>query len=110
MEDVFLSAELGDGRIVCVSPLSARSYRESGGKGLGGDYGYFLYEVNREQPGAGFNVIAKAASVEAAMRLFDLLTVDHARAISSEPLCRPALPVALPLAANRMSQGGIGGH
>jgi hypothetical protein len=74
MEDVFLSAETGGGRIVCLSTLSAKAYRDSGGRGLGGDVGYFVYEVDVDSPQAGLSVLAKAASVEAAMRLFELLT------------------------------------
>jgi hypothetical protein len=83
MEDVFLSAKVEDGRVLCLSPLSAKLYRESGGRGLGGDYGYFLYEVDESRPEAGVEVIAKAASYDAAMRLFDLLTAGAAVPIAA---------------------------
>ena len=73
MEDVFLSANIGNDRMLCVSPLSAKLYRESGGRGLGGDFGYFVYEVNLKHANAGIEVMAKAASYDAALRLFDLL-------------------------------------
>lgn len=78
MEDMFLSATLSQSRMICVSPLSAKLYRESGGRGLGGDFGYFVYETDPTKPDAGIEVIAKAASADAAVRLFDLLTGGHA--------------------------------
>lgn len=74
MEDIFLSTPVDGNKTLCVSPLSAQTYREAGGRGLGGDYGYFIYEMDGDKPNAGIEVIAKAASVEAALRLFDLLT------------------------------------
>lgn len=74
MEDIFLSTPVDGNRTLCVSPLSARTYREAGGKGLGGDYGYFIYEMDSAKPNAGIEVIGKAVSVEAALRLFELLT------------------------------------
>jgi hypothetical protein len=73
MDDIFLSTELGNGRVLCISALSAKTYKEAGGKGLGGDYGYFVYEVDATAPQAGIEVIAKAASVNAAMRLYEII-------------------------------------
>jgi len=76
MEDLFLTAEIGP-RTICLSSLARKSYIEAGGKGLGGDYGYFLYEFETANPQAGIQIIAKLASDEAAFRLFDLLTTRH---------------------------------
>ena len=73
MEDVFLRAQIDQNRSVCISPLPARTYREAGAKGLGGDYGYFIYEVDSSHPNAGVDVIGKAASLEAALRIFELI-------------------------------------
>jgi hypothetical protein len=73
MEDIFLSTEVR-GRTICLSPLSARTYRDAGGRGLGGDAGYFLYEFMTDNPEAGIEIIAKAASVDAAFRLFEMLS------------------------------------
>lgn len=77
MEDIFLSAEI-DGRTVCVSPIAKRTYLEAGGKGLGGDYGYFLYEYQSDNESAGIEILAKAKSIDAALRLFDMLTAPRA--------------------------------
>lgn len=69
--------------MVCVSPLSAKAYRESGGQGLGGDFGYFVYEVDLRYPDAGVEIIAKAASPDAATRLFDLLVSGRGTALAA---------------------------
>jgi hypothetical protein len=45
----------------------------AGGKGLGGDYGYFIYEIDTLYPHAGIEVIAKAKSVDAALRLYEMI-------------------------------------
>jgi hypothetical protein len=76
---IALSAPVGLGRVVCVSALSARAYREAGGRGLGGDYGYFVYEADSARPVSGIEIIAKAASLEAALKLYDLIVEDKSR-------------------------------
>jgi hypothetical protein len=78
MEDYFLSTEIGDNRVLCLSPLPGKTYRASGGIGLGGDYGYFIYEFDSSIPGAGIEVIAKAKSAEAAFRLYEMMAAYHA--------------------------------
>jgi hypothetical protein len=77
MEDIFLSTQVSENRILCLSPLSARTYRESGGKGLGGDYGYFLYEMDPTRPKSGITVIAKAAGADEAETLFGLISAGR---------------------------------
>jgi hypothetical protein len=74
MEDVFLSANIGDSRRVCLSPISRQTYRESVGSGLGGDRGYFVVEEDTRPATASVTVLAKAASYDAALRLFEMLT------------------------------------
>jgi hypothetical protein len=78
MDDFNLSVRIDDSRSICIAPLPARTYREAGAKGLGGEYGYFIFEVDETLPEAGINVIGKAASPEAALRLFDLLVEKRA--------------------------------
>lgn len=75
MDDLFLSTPTDRDRAVCVSPISAKAYKEAGGKGLGGDYGYFIYEVDLKNPQSGIEIIAKAASIEAAVKLFNIISV-----------------------------------
>ena len=74
MEDVFLSTEIDGNTLLCVSPLSAQTYREAGGRGLGGDQGYFLYEVDMSENNSGITIIAKAAGAEEAEQLFSLVS------------------------------------
>lgn len=77
MDDVFLTARISDSRILCISPLPGNTYKQSGTKGLGGEYGYFVYEFDEQHPHLGIDVIGKAASLEAAHRLFELLSGHH---------------------------------
>jgi len=74
MDDVFLTARIDNRRSICISPLPAKTYRNSGGKGLGGEFGYFIYETDSACPDAGIEVIGKAASLEAALRLFEVIS------------------------------------
>jgi len=59
--------------------LPRTTYRQAA-KGLGGEYGYFVYEIDSRFPNAGIDVIAKAASLEAALRLFDIISAQRAEA------------------------------
>lgn len=81
MDDVFLTARLDEKRSICISPLPTKTYREAGGKGLGGEYGYFVYEVDNEITNNGIQVIAKAASKEAALRLFEIISKSALEAV-----------------------------
>ena len=72
MDDMFLSAPLGDGREICMSPLSRQTFEANQLQDLGDDFGYFIYEFDTKRPGAGIEVLAKAASYDAAMRLVDI--------------------------------------
>ena len=73
MDDIFLSTELGESKHLCISSISHRTYRIAVGSGLGGDRGYFIFETDESRPDAGINVLAKAASYEAAMKLYEYL-------------------------------------
>jgi hypothetical protein len=73
MDDVFLTAKISDTTSVCISPLPDKTYKETGAKGLGGKFGYFIYEVNTSRPSTGIEVIGKTASLEAALRMFEII-------------------------------------
>lgn len=81
MDDVFLTARIDERRSICISPLPAKTYKEAGGKGLGGEFGYFIYETDAASPDAGIEVIGKAASLEAALRLFEVLSLATSRTV-----------------------------
>lgn len=73
MDDMLLEADIGDQRIY-VTTLSDVMYRRAGGHGLGGSYGYFICAGSISQPEAGFEVLAKAKSMDAAQFLFNAIT------------------------------------
>jgi hypothetical protein len=75
MEDLYWSAPLGANRTLCVSTLSQNAFQESEVEGLGGDFGYFVYEVDERPRSAGIQVLAKAASEDAAVRLAQILAM-----------------------------------
>ena len=74
MEDVTLSARLRDGTMVYASPVHADTYCEYvENDSLGGASGYF---ITRER-GDSFEILAKAASLEAARELIGLLCIGR---------------------------------
>jgi hypothetical protein len=73
MDDVFLTARIDNRRSICISPLPTKTYKQAGAKGLGGEFGYFIYETDSACPDASIEVIGKAASLDAALRLFDVI-------------------------------------
>lgn len=72
MEDLYMEGEVGD-QVIFVTPLSHKMYREANAHGLGGSEGYFVCASFKSRPEAGFEVLAKAASMEAAQMIFSAL-------------------------------------
>lgn len=76
MDDITLMAELTSGETVYVSPVHDQTYAEYVEcDNLGGPRGYF---ISRERGGT-FEVLAKAASLDAAQTLFTMLVSTHRR-------------------------------
>ena len=73
MDDLFLVKAIDEKRVLCLSPLSRKTYRAAAGHGLGGDGGYFIYETDSLKPEAGIEILAKAKSASTGQRIFDLL-------------------------------------
>jgi hypothetical protein len=71
-DDLFVVERLDNCRSLCLSTLACETVTESEASHLGGDRGLFIYEVDDCQGAAGVQILAKAASVEAALRLIDL--------------------------------------
>lgn len=63
-----------DGRELCVSPISIDAFVANKAEALGDDSGYFIYEYDAGRPSAGIEILAKAASYEAAIRIVDIYT------------------------------------
>jgi len=72
MEDLYMEGELGD-QIIFVTPLSHKMYKEANAHGMGGADGYFVCSSLKSRPDAGFEVLAKATSLEAAQMIFSAL-------------------------------------
>jgi hypothetical protein len=73
MDDIFLQGVVGDS-VYFVTPLSHSLYRQAHGQGLGGSEGYFICSASESRRDAGFEILAKAASFEAAEQIFLALT------------------------------------
>ena len=77
MDDITLVAKLASGETVYVSPVHDQTYTDYVEKdNLGGSAGYF---ISRER-GNIFEVLAKAASLDAARTLFGMLVAGQRRA------------------------------
>lgn len=72
MRHFLYSASLTDGREICVAPVSSDAFEASQAHALGDDSGYFIYESDIKNPESGIEILAKAASYAAAMRLIDI--------------------------------------
>ena len=71
MDDISLIAEIDDDTIVYVSPMHDHTYSEFiEGATLGGPKGYF---IARQYHGE-FEILAKAANLDAARAIFGMLT------------------------------------
>lgn len=71
-DELLFKVKLDQHRSLCLSPLARTTVDEAGATHLGGDRGYFIYEVNDSPLSYGISILAKAASLEAAFRLVDL--------------------------------------
>jgi hypothetical protein len=76
MDDILASAEIGKGRSVHIATLARETIIDSGAEHLGFD-GYFLFEVSDIPGERGINILGKASSLEAAMRLADIWELGH---------------------------------
>lgn len=88
MTDRFWSAPLHDGREICISPLARTTVEQAlDSDQLGDDYGYFIYEYDARAVHSGIEILAKAASYAAAVRLVDIyVNANQARSrISGVP-------------------------
>jgi len=81
-DDLLFVAKLDKYRSICLSPLARETIEESGAGHLGGDKGYFIYEVDDNPIRNGISVLAKAVSMEAAFRLATLWA-EAARPLSN---------------------------
>jgi len=76
MEELLLRAHVGDDREIWISEVSSATFSANNLDDLGTEDGYFLMIGSRTPGGLGARVLAKTASVHAALELFDLLTCN----------------------------------
>lgn len=74
MDDILISAEIGNGRSVHIATLARQTIVDSGAEHLGFS-GYFVFESSDVPGEKGIDVLGKAPSFEAAMRLADILSM-----------------------------------
>lgn len=70
-DDLFIVDQLDQYKSICISTLARSTLREADATHLG-ENGYFIYEVDENPKAGGIQILAKAASVEAAFRLVDI--------------------------------------
>jgi hypothetical protein len=71
-EELFLIDRIDGTTSLCVSPVSSKTFALSELDNLGGDRGYFLYEVDERPIVGGMQILAKIASLDAAFRLSEI--------------------------------------
>ena len=74
MEDLILRASFGEDREIWISDVSRETFEANEIDDLGTDFGYFLMTGARNPGGEGARILAKAASAQAAIELFAMLT------------------------------------
>lgn len=72
MDDILMSAKIGEGRSVHIATLSRQTIVDSGAEHLGFS-GYFVFEASDLPGNGGIDVLGKAQSFEAALRLADII-------------------------------------
>jgi hypothetical protein len=73
MDDELCVVErIDQNRSLCISPLSRKMVQESDAGHLG-DKGFFVYELDERPLMGGVQILAKVVSLEAALRLIDIL-------------------------------------
>lgn len=75
MRHILFSTRLADGREICVAPVSRDIFDANKAETLGDDSGYFVYEYDANHPSSGIEILAKAVSADAAMRLIDIISL-----------------------------------
>lgn len=85
MDEIIGSANLGAGKSIHVATLARQTIFEAGASHLGYE-GYFVFETDDSPEAKGINILGKASSLDAALRIADLWT--------DLPAARQASPIA----------------
>ncbi len=79
-DDLYVVDRVDQHRSICVSTLAKTTIEEADAAHLGGDRGYFIYEVDHRPHSGGVQILAKVISMEAAFRLIELWRGQKQRA------------------------------
>ena len=71
MEDYIAFAELAPGKTIHIASLARQTIIDAGAQHMGFD-GYFIFEVDDNDPWSPITVLAKVTSLESAFRMADL--------------------------------------
>ena len=55
-----------------MAPISSDTFEANKAYALGDDSGYFIYEFDANRPASGIEILGKAVSYDAAVRLVDI--------------------------------------
>lgn len=87
MKPFLFSAHLPDGNEVCIASISHDAFCDNGVESLGDDTGYFIYEYDPRRQEAGIEILGKAASYDAAVRIMDIfVAVQNTTPLRRGPL------------------------
>lgn len=84
-DELILSTRIDANRSLCISSVSRKTYLDTDAQVFGSDRGFFVIEQDDTPGGGGFSVLAKAASLEAAYRMFELFEALRVPAASNQP-------------------------
>ena len=83
MDNFLFSARFPDGREVCIAPVSSDAFDQNETDSLGDDSGYFIFEYDANRPASGIEILGKAASYDAALRLIDIFLAAQRGGVTS---------------------------
>jgi hypothetical protein len=81
---IFFHRANEDYRSICISTLARRTVQESRANHLGGDHGYFIYEIGDRPNSGGILDLVKAAPFDAVFRPIGLWRERNRRRVSLE--------------------------
>lgn len=85
-DDLFFEYPIDDFTTICISTLSSKSLEALTDSTIGGKPGYYICKVDERPTVGGLEVLAKAASFEAACDLWETLQRAFASVGPSEPV------------------------
>lgn len=88
MDELLVAKRVGKNRSICLSTLAKNQIAEDP-EYTGTDFGYFIYELDHTRRKGGIRILAKVLSVDAALRLVEVIhkALSAAELSSFDPCC-----------------------